>query len=115
LQEVLNQNGGSSDILNVDAIDRWEGELLRCRENIALAVMSAVSLAVLFVFVLSEMAMRAAPPQLGSNEPRFRADGPATRFDPGSIEARTPTGAKDCVLPGAIFGLPKSIVLDDQP
>jgi hypothetical protein len=31
--------------------------LLRCRENIPLAIMSVISLAVLFVFGFSEMAM----------------------------------------------------------
>ena len=46
--------------------DWWEGELLRCRENIPLAVMGVISLAVLFIFGVSEMAMRATPRQLDS-------------------------------------------------
>ena len=52
----------------MDAIDRWEGELLRCRENIPLAVMSIVSLAVLFIFGFSEMAMRAAAHQVDGSQ-----------------------------------------------
>jgi len=39
---------------HVDAIDRWEGELLRRRENIPLAVMSVASLAVLFFLLLGD-------------------------------------------------------------
>jgi hypothetical protein len=39
------------------------GGEMRYRENIPLAVMSAISLAVLFLFGISEMAMRATPRQ----------------------------------------------------
>jgi hypothetical protein len=66
----------------VDAIDRWEGELLRRRENIPLAVMSVVSLAVLFVFGFSEMAMRAAPQQLGGCDAITSPDAPMSEPSP---------------------------------
>jgi hypothetical protein len=46
---------GSSVSFSVGVSDWWEGELLQCRENIPLAVMGLVSLAVLFVFGFSEM------------------------------------------------------------
>jgi hypothetical protein len=55
---------GSSVSFSVGVSDRWEGELLQCRENIPLAVMSLVSLAVLFVFGFSEMEMRYVQRQL---------------------------------------------------
>jgi hypothetical protein len=55
---------GSSVSFSVGVSDRWEGELLWCRENIPLAVMSVASLAVLFVFGFSEMAMRDVQRQL---------------------------------------------------
>jgi hypothetical protein len=61
---MLNQNAGSS-VFSSMGVSGWrEGELLRCRENIPLAVMSVISLAVLFVFGFSQMAMRATPRQL---------------------------------------------------
>jgi hypothetical protein len=55
---------GSSVTFGVGVSDCWEGELLQCRENIPLAVMSVISLAVLFVFGFSEMAMRDVQRQL---------------------------------------------------
>jgi hypothetical protein len=64
LSELLNQIVGSSVSLSVGVSDWWEAELLRCRENIPLAVMSVISLAVLFVFGFSEMAMRDVQRQL---------------------------------------------------
>jgi hypothetical protein len=46
--------------------DWWEGELLRFRENISLAIISLVSLAVLFVFGFSQMEIRDVQRQLDS-------------------------------------------------
>jgi hypothetical protein len=59
--EPSNQNWVSSVCISMGVFVWWEGELLGCRENIPLAVMGIISLAVLFIFGVSEMAMRATP------------------------------------------------------
>jgi hypothetical protein len=89
LSGLLNPNGGSSDTLNVGVSDWWEGELLWSRENIPLAIMGVVSLAVLFVFGLSEMMMRDVQPHLNGCS--------------GSQQAATPIGwAGDASFPRAV-------------
>jgi hypothetical protein len=61
---IVEPEVGSSVSFSVGVSDWWEGPLLQCRENIPLAVMSLVSLAVLFVFGFSEMEMRDVQRQL---------------------------------------------------
>jgi hypothetical protein len=80
--------------------------VLRCRENIPLAVMSVISLAVLFIFGVSELAMRATPRQLNSCGVSQQASIPIgwnddASFPPGFIEPCIPTlAAKPPFGPG---------------
>ena len=60
--ELSNPNG--VERLSSKSVRSVWGAKLRYRENIPLAVMSVVSLAILFVFGLSEMTLRGTPRQL---------------------------------------------------
>jgi hypothetical protein len=73
--EPSNQNTVKRLVIRV--FDRLRGARMRYRENIPLAIMSVISLAVLFVFGISEMATRAAARHDGCGGSQQAAISPA--------------------------------------
>jgi hypothetical protein len=78
--------------------------MLWCRENIPLAVMSAVSVAVLFVFGFSEMAMRDVQRQLDGCGGSRQAAIPIGRTGDASFPRALSGPAFTPSLPGRLSG-----------
>jgi hypothetical protein len=102
--EPSNQNRVSSVCISMGVFDWWEDELLRCRENIPLAVMGVISLAVLFIFGVSEMAMRTTPRQLDGCGVSQQASIPIGSNDDASFPPALSSPAFPPSLPSRLSG-----------